>query len=570
MPREGEEQRRDAIRAVLVVLLTATVALVDRWVLFNIDVPFIYFLPIIPACIWFGYGGLLIIPALLGLYHWNTRAELLPGEPYPRGNDLARLLSFSLVATLTLLAERRYQTAREAQRLQESLRQAAEARGTRLEALYRVASAANASRGAEEFLTLFLEEVQRLLPRVCIATVLEREGDRLIRRAAVGPGAAEELGAIVPVGHGIAGRVALAGKPLVLPERQLLPADVASDWVRAAQPAAVLAVPMVVKGDTIGVVTAFGERGARFTADDVRILELMAAEAALVLESLHLYDSLRRTNEALQERQRLLDEQLSLAREVQRAILSVCPERCVLGRLAVASCHQSAWAVGGDLLRIVPREEGTNLYIGDVMGKGVPAALLMTLMTAELSSPNAPASDPGAVLAEANRVFMENIAALEAVGFITVCYLYITSDGRRLCYASAGHPPAILVHADGTTEELLAQSLPLGILRDADYSAVEYSLQAGDRLVLYTDGVTEARDAEGAFYGAERLRAVALAHHHRDVTTLRNLIMADVRRFTGARPLADDIALVVVGIDGEEAGGEQPESTTRSSAREPS
>ena len=134
-----------------------------------------------------------------------------------------------------------------------------------------------------------------------------------------------------------------------------------SDWVRAAQPAAVLAVPMVVKGDTIGVVTAFGERGARFTADDVRILALMAAEAALVLESLHLSDSLRRTNEALQERQRLLDEQLSLAREVQRAILSVCPERCVLGRLAVASCHQSAWAVGGDLLRIVPREDGTNL-----------------------------------------------------------------------------------------------------------------------------------------------------------------------------------------------------------------
>ncbi len=255
---------------------------------------------------------------------------------------------------------------------------------------------------------------------------------------------------------------------------------------------------------------------------------------------------LARTLAEVQERQRQLDDQLEIARGVQAAVLSVTPLRCSAGRLDVAVFHSSLWHVGGDLLRVLPDSRGATLIIGDVMGKGVAAGLLMTMMTAALTSPASPASDPSDVLSEANRVLVDNVKGF--FGFVTVFYAHVTHTDARMVYATAGHPSPLLVHADGEWEFLSEVGVPLGILGDTSYVASERKLLEGDRLVLYTDGITEARNGAGELFSSERLLATVLAHRAESPPAIEDAIIAAVQAFQGDAPPKDDTALIIVGV----------------------
>lgn len=543
---QGSEHRW--VRITAVVLLLLLVGALDLATGATVDAAFFYFLPVVLASRWFGRRGWLVVPIALALYHWNE-AVLAPGAPrHLWGNTVVKLFSFSLIAVLTVQARERFRLAEAARREHLAMRQAAEARGSRLEALYRLASAANVSRGADEFLRLFLDEITRIVPHVRAITVLECHGRWLVRLAA--RGLPNGIGERIPLGEGIAGRVAATGEPLVLQGPDFSPAAIISPRLRDLDLTAVLGVPMQLRGETTGVVVLFGGPGADFGADEVRILHSMAAESALVLEALRLYDTLRGANEALRERQAALDEQLQLAREVQQAILSVCPAQCRTGPLAVASYHATAWEVGGDFLRIVPDSDGAAIFVGDVMGKGVPAALLMTMMTAELTSPGAPSDDAGGVLRRANQVLVDNVADRDFAQFVTVAYTHIASRDLCLRYAGAGHTPAIVMRANGEYEILYSEGIPLGILQGADYATREVPLRPGDHLVLYTDGIVEARNAERELFGSERLQEIIAAHPGAPAAELRDAIVEAVRRFKAGATQSDDMALVVVAVEG--------------------
>ncbi|MBI3944497.1 MAG: SpoIIE family protein phosphatase [Armatimonadetes bacterium] len=541
---------RVAIRVVATLALLAFAGTVDILTGPQVHAAFFAFLPIIAACAWFGAWGVLIVPATFLLYEYIRWTEWRRPPLVLTTNDVVDLLSFTLVAALALLARERYRMVREARDSQAALRREAEDRGTHLESLYRVARAANASRGTQEFLEVLLDELVHLVPHVRVATILERQGDVLVRRAARGPLHPGAIGERVPVGEGVAGGVAASGQSLVLQGPAFSLDAVASARVRAARPESAVAVPLRLKDETKGVIVLFGEPGSNFTPEDVRTLESMGIEAALVLESLQLYESLRESNVALRERQRRLDEQLRFAREVQHAILSVCPARCRIGPLEMASFHRSAWEVGGDFLRIIPGDDGVALFVGDVMGKGVPAALLMTMMTAELSSRGARAADPTATLREANRALIYNIADLDAAGFVTVFYAFITAADLCLRYASAGHPPAVLARKDGSVTLLEAQDPPLGILTKTEPPTSERTLAPGDRLVVYTDGLVDARSPSRELFGIERLCDVVVRHRSGTVGELQTAIVAALQEFGGSARPADDLALIVLGVRG--------------------
>lgn len=267
---------------------------------------------------------------------------------------------------------------------------------------------------------------------------------------------------------------------------------------------------------------------------------------AAVRESVRLQQGLVTTNEELNHRQQVLDRQLSLAREVQQSILSACPAYIRVGPVEIVSAYLSAWEVGGDFLRVLPDDDGVALFIGDVMGKGVPAALLMTMMTAWLST--GPAEDPSAALQAANRAFLSNIAPLEFPGFVTAFLAYVEKGTQRLIFANAGHPPALLAHADGCVELLAGTDLPLGIQEEADYPTQSRILCPGDRLVLYTDGITEARSPDREQFGSERLVKLVRAHRADSAAGLRDALIAGVQSFIGGGILTDDLALIVAAV----------------------
>jgi sigma-B regulation protein RsbU (phosphoserine phosphatase) len=229
-----------------------------------------------------------------------------------------------------------------------------------------------------------------------------------------------------------------------------------------------------------------------------------------------------------------ISQELETARRIQSSLL---PRRMPEVRgLSVAARYLPMADVGGDLYDFLAADpERVGILVSDVSGHGVPAALIASMVKVALAAQAEHASDPAAVLAGMNRILHGNLER----GFVTAAYIYI--DAGTVTYASAGHPPP-LVWREGRTEELRQESLPLGRFRRAEYRNEELRLSPGDRLLLYTDGVTEALSPAGEPFGDERLRDLLAASADPDA------ILGRLAGWTGRQtgePLDDDVTIVV-------------------------
>ncbi|HVG10038.1 MAG TPA: PP2C family protein-serine/threonine phosphatase [Thermoanaerobaculia bacterium] len=230
-----------------------------------------------------------------------------------------------------------------------------------------------------------------------------------------------------------------------------------------------------------------------------------------------------------------ISQELETARRIQSSLL---PRRMPEVRgLAVAARYLPMTDVGGDLYGfLAPDPERVGILVSDVSGHGVPAALIASMVKVALAAQAEHASDPAAVLAGMNRILHGNLER----GFVTAAYIYI--DGETATYASAGHPP-VLVLREGRAEELRQESLPLGRFRRAEYRNGELRLSPGDRILLYTDGVTEALSPAGEPFGDERLRE----HLASSPDELLGRLAGWTGRQTG-EPLDDDVTIVVAEV----------------------
>jgi serine phosphatase RsbU (regulator of sigma subunit)/pSer/pThr/pTyr-binding forkhead associated (FHA) protein len=286
--------------------------------------------------------------------------------------------------------------------------------------------------------------------------------------------------------------------------------------------------------ETLGVIqldTRTVEPG--FTSDDLDLLVSVAAQAEMALENARLHEEVLR--------QREMERDLDVATQVQLGFLP--KERPKIAGYAFADYYEAALHVGGDYFDYISMPEGRlAVALGDVAGKGMPAALLMARLYSSTRFQLFTAQHPARALTELNK----DIAA-SGLGhrFITFVMAVLDPPTGELTVVNAGHLPPFLRRRDGTVEYVAKKEsgLPLGIVPDYEYQSVAVKLQPGDRLIAFTDGVTEAMNDERVIYGRERLkRCVSQSDEH--IGSLIKAIISDVETFSGGGVLRDDTCCV--------------------------
>lgn len=296
-----------------------------------------------------------------------------------------------------------------------------------------------------------------------------------------------------------------------------------------------VAAPLLDPQGSLGLIVLESRAGVRqFSEEDLELLVSLAAVAALHLRNLAL------ALEAAERRR--LEEELALARRIQMALL---PDRLPeVPGWELYGGNIPSRGVSGDYYEVVTRGEGREcvLMVADVAGKGMAASLLTVSLQALSAGPVEDGLPPDEICARLSRqIYRRTPPEKYATAFLGILE---TATGR-LRYTNAGHNPPLVLRASGATEELGSTGVPLGLLPQAPYRAGEVTLEPGDLLVLYTDGIAEANDPEGNEYGLERLREACLKAKGEACESLARILGQDLEDFARGVPFADDRTLVL-------------------------
>ena len=279
---------------------------------------------------------------------------------------------------------------------------------------------------------------------------------------------------------------------------------------------------------------------------NTRLLEILTKQVSLGRErreSRRLAAEEARAREAallhLQEQEREIAE----AKAIQEKLLP--REIPQMPGYEIASAWQSARLVGGDYFDILPLDETTlGICIADVAGKGMPAALLMSNLQAAVRGLSSPSLPPNLLCSRLNSIVYRNT---ESDRFITFFYAHLDGPARRLVYANAGHNAPLVVRADGSHERLQEGGAVLGVFDSRNYELGTTQLAPGDRVILFTDGVTEACSSAGEEFGEARLLRLLEDHRNLSADELQAKILTSVAGFSGGR-WQDDATLLVLAV----------------------
>lgn len=270
-----------------------------------------------------------------------------------------------------------------------------------------------------------------------------------------------------------------------------------------------------------------------FSMEDLGLAMTLAAFAAIALEKAELYSE--------RSVKRDLEQELDLARKIQEGFL---PERPLSARdLDISAASISAKAIGGDFYDFFPLGNGFGAIIADVSGKGIAAALLTNMARSAIRAISKGVFEPGDLLEGVNNFICDDI---DPYRFITLFCMAYDSTAGRIMYSNAGHPPMMIKRADGTILELTTPGPAVGIMRGVPFTQASIPLRSGDTLLMYTDGITEARSEGGEeFFGFGRLREV-FSTTGGESRVIMDAILNAIRDFVGADPPHDDLTLVVL------------------------
>jgi phosphoserine phosphatase RsbU/P len=238
-----------------------------------------------------------------------------------------------------------------------------------------------------------------------------------------------------------------------------------------------------------------------------------------------------------------IESELSTAREIQASILpSGVPE---LSRVRVSAAYLPMTAVAGDFywfIAVDPHRAG--FLVADVSGHGVPAALIASMIKVAMQSVVTCAGDPSSVLRGVERVLSGQLRGQ----FVSAAYLWLDTENRKALYSAAGHPP-LLHWSQGKLESIQSNGLIFGVQSDCDYPVREISITAGDRFLLYTDGLIEPENTNGESFGDRRLEEVVRENQYRPSSELSDRLLCELRHWQPASTTQqDDITLIVIDV----------------------
>jgi sigma-B regulation protein RsbU (phosphoserine phosphatase) len=231
------------------------------------------------------------------------------------------------------------------------------------------------------------------------------------------------------------------------------------------------------------------------------------------------------------------------AQMIQRALL---PQTIPTLRGCTIAAHWTpAFGLGGDCYDVIRFSDArAAVSIADVVGKGLPAALLMSNLQAAVRAFATDGADPQNVCGSVNRLLYRNIASGK---FVTFCYAVIDTVAGTIAYSNAGHNPPVLVHASGAVNRLAPTGLVLGVAPDWVYTTGHCTIQPGDRLVCFTDGISEANSPDGEEFGEDRLVALIQDHRAKPADELTKILADAAVTWTAGVP-QDDATLIVVAM----------------------
>jgi sigma-B regulation protein RsbU (phosphoserine phosphatase) len=385
-----------------------------------------------------------------------------------------------------------------------------------------------------------LNELVRLVGRMlgvnrCSLMLIDPGSKTLRIRAAHGIAPDVVKSSRIRIGEGVAGWVALHGRPLLVK-------DVATHPLFKRQSAShystrsLLTVPLLFRDRVIGVLNVNNKRDDEiFNETDKLLLSTVANFLVIALEKAGLRE--------VEEEKKRIDFDLELAQDVQQAFL---PKTFPAGgNLQFAAYCHSARKVAGDFYDVLPLIGNTQvLLLGDVCGKGIAAALYMARVLSYFRVVASLRNDTEGLLPYVNGFLAREWSDRT---FATACMVVINVDRSTASIYGAGHPPPYLIcEKKGTLSPVAVRNgLPLGVDENSEFDRFDLTLDSGDSLVLYTDGITDAVDGNGDFFGAARLEKV-LRTYHGQPDALVSAVAQAVADFSTGQPQTDDQSILVV------------------------
>jgi sigma-B regulation protein RsbU (phosphoserine phosphatase) len=298
-----------------------------------------------------------------------------------------------------------------------------------------------------------------------------------------------------------------------------------------------MVVPLLHKGKVIGIIDLESTELNYFTEYHEQFLVTLATRVATAIANADLY-------ERVSENERRMDREMKIAREIQ---LQLMPEELPnMPPLSLAVQFKPVAHLGGDLYDFIHFDDGRlAIVVGDVAGKGAPAALYAALSSGIIRTRAGRKYPPGQMLELVNKTLHERPIESQ---YVALTYAIYDPVSRRIVIANSGLPYPLLIR-NGHSRYLDLSGIPLGLFPESTYQESELSLETGDVLIIYSDGVVESRDETGDDFGLKRLAEVGRDYASRSAEEIVAAISKAVEDFSGRSSASDDRTIIVIRMD---------------------
>src|SRR5271163_2073954 len=387
----------------------------------------------------------------------------------------------------------------------------------------------------DELLKRIAELLSRLIDyQMFSILLLDETGDKLQHRFSQRFQENIQLKHEVPLGRGVVGYAAQHKEAVLVPDVNKDPRYVKANPETRSE----LAVPLVYKDKVIGVLDLEHTRRGFFTDDHRRTVTTLAAQVAIAIENAQLYEQIAR-------QEKRLERDLAMARQLQFRLLP--PTLPKLAHLDIAAKFVPARAIGGDLYDFVNYSMSrTAIVIGDVSGKGAPAAIYAALVSGILRSHAPIEPGPAEMLSAVNFSLGERRIDGQ---FVSLIYAVWDDEKRTLLIANSGLPKPLYCH-DGEIESIEIAGLPSGLFDDAEYDELSFRAKPGDMFVFFSDGILDARNRAGAMFGRGRLDEVVGQNVGNPPDAVVKAIFKAVAEHAAGEEAFDDETVVVIRVKG--------------------